>query len=96
MKFVNFISYVADEAKVQSVRPLHREYASGLRSAGKIVIAGPFEDGAGALIVYEAENREEAEALAANDPYMKAGVWTKYEIHPWLILGANISLLPQG
>jgi hypothetical protein len=38
------------------------------------VIAGPFRDGAGALIVYEAESQRDAEALAANDPYCKSGV----------------------
>lgn len=94
MKFVNFITYVPDAAKVESVRPAHREYAHKLRADGKIVIAGPFEDGAGALIVHEAEDRNAAEALAANDPYAKGGVWIKYEIHPWTILGENRALLP--
>src|SRR5216683_2298992 len=75
MKFANFITYMPDPQKVQSVRPLHRDYAQGLASQGKIVIAGPFSDGAGAIIVYEAQSLEQAEALAANDPYAKGGVW---------------------
>jgi uncharacterized protein YciI len=87
MKFANFITYIPDPQKVQSVRPLHRQYAQGLAGQGKIVIVGPFSDGAGAIIVYEAESLEQAAALAANDPYAKSGVWTKYEIHPWEIIG---------
>lgn len=94
MKFVNYITYVPDAEKVESVRPAHREYAHKLRADGKIVIAGSFDDGAGALIVYEAEDRNAAEALAANDPYAKGGVWIKYEIHPWTILGGSLALLP--
>ena len=94
MKFVNFISYVPNNAKIEAVRPLHRAYAEGLRNQGKIVMAGPFRDGAGALIVYEAETQQEAEALAANDPFCMEGVWTRHEIHPWDILGVNHALLP--
>jgi uncharacterized protein YciI len=96
VKFANIITYVDDAERVQSVRPRHREYASQLRQNGKIVIAGPFEDGAGALIVYEAESMQDAESLAGNDPYAKEGIWAKYEIHPWHILGVNHSLLPGG
>ena len=29
-----------------------------------------------------------------NDPFFKDGVWTRYEIHPWDILGVNRILLP--
>jgi uncharacterized protein YciI len=94
MKFVNVISYVSDKAKIEAVRPLHRAYAEGLRNQGKIVVAGPFQDGAGALIVYEAETQEDAEALATNDPFFTGGVWTRYEIHPWEVLGVNHALLP--
>jgi len=94
MKFVNFISYVPNNAKIEAVRPLHRAYAEGLRNQGKIVMAGPFRDGAGALIGYEAETQQEAEALAANDPFCMERVWTRHEIHPWDILSVNHALLP--
>jgi uncharacterized protein len=95
VKFVNFIYYVSDTQKVETIRPLHRAYAQGLRDQGKLVIAGPFRDGAGALMVYEAESQQDAEALAANDPFFKGGIWTKYEIHPWEIVGVNHALMPE-
>jgi hypothetical protein len=37
MKFANFITYVPDQQKVQSVRPLHRDYAQGLGADRKVV-----------------------------------------------------------
>ena len=95
MKFVNLITYVADEKKIQDVRPLHRDYAQKLKAEGKIVIAGPFRDGAGALIVYEASSKHEAELLATNDPFFKGGVWASHTIHPWEILGVNHELLRE-
>jgi uncharacterized protein len=95
MKFVNLITYIADEHRVQNVRPLHREYTQRLKAEGKIVIAGPFRDGVGALIVYEASSQHEAESLASNDPFFKGGVWASHEIHPWEILGVNHELLRE-
>jgi uncharacterized protein YciI len=96
MKFANLITYVADEKKIQDVRPLHREYAQKLRAEGKIVIAGPFRDGAGALIIYEANSQDEAESLAINDPFFKCGAWASHEIHPWEIIGVNHELLRES
>ena len=93
MKFVNLITYVVDKSGIEDVRPLHRAYAQKLKAEGKIVIAGPFRDGAGALIVYEAESQHEAEALASNDPFFTRGIWATHEIHPWEILGVNHELL---
>jgi hypothetical protein len=37
MKFANFITYIPDPQKVQSVRTLHRDYAQGL-AAGRNVV----------------------------------------------------------
>jgi uncharacterized protein len=36
MKFVNFITYVPDQQKVETVRPLHRDYAQGLAGQAKL------------------------------------------------------------
>ena len=39
--------------KGKRVRPVHREYLTKLRDAGKLVISGPLTDSGGALIVLE-------------------------------------------
>ena len=67
------------------VRPDHLAFLDGLGSAVKG--AGPFTDEAGSptgsLIIIEAENHASAEAIAARDPYAKAGLFAKVEIKPW-------------
>jgi uncharacterized protein YciI len=67
------------------VRPEHLVFLEGLGSALKG--AGPFTDDAGSptgsLILLKAENRGAAQALAARDPYAKAGLFSSVEIRAW-------------
>ncbi|BDG59230.1 YciI family protein [Caldinitratiruptor microaerophilus] len=83
MKYAAFIHYVADQDKVQSVRPAHREYLSRVKAQGKLWASGPFTDGSGALIIYEAESEEEARRLLEDDPFHKSGVFASWELRPW-------------
>lgn len=75
-----------DHGKVRAnTRPKHLEY---LKSLGKTLkFAGPFldnnDEANGTLLVVEASSKDEAAALAANDPYAKAGLFTSVEIRPW-------------
>ncbi len=67
-------------------RPAHLDW---LKAAGpRIKLAGPFltEDGqamTGSLLVIEADSMVEARELAAEDPYAKAGLFTRVELKPW-------------
>src|ERR1035437_5047611 len=63
MKFAVIVDYNPDDPKVPVVRPAHREYLTGLRANGKLAISGPFTEGGGALIVLEADSKEQAAAL---------------------------------
>lgn len=67
------------------VRPDHLKYLDSLGTVLKF--AGPFSDEAGqpngSLVVIEAETRAAAEALAAADPYAKAGLFAAVDIRPW-------------
>lgn len=68
-------------------RPDHLAYLEGLNAAGKLGFAGPFlgDDGKpnGSLVVVKAETIEEARAIAAADPYAKAGLFAAVEVKPW-------------
>ena len=70
-----------------SNRPAHVDYLNGLNAAGKLKFAGPFlgPDGKplGSLVAIEAEDRAEAEKIAAGDPYARAGLFETVEILPW-------------
>jgi uncharacterized protein YciI len=68
-----------------ATRPDHVAY---LKSLGEnLKFAGPFlgadEKPNGSLVVIKADDRAGAEAIAANDPYAKAGLFQSVEIRPW-------------
>lgn len=71
------------------VRPDHLAYLQGITVKG----AGPFLDEAGnpngSLVIIEAKDRAEAEIIAANDPYAKAGLFASVDIRPWKWLIKN-------
>ena len=83
----------ADATGVRAAtRPVHLEY---LTSLGKVlVLAGPFlaDDGAtaiGSLLLVEAADKAAAEAIAAQDPYAKAGLFASVTVQPYRIVILN-------
>ena len=68
-------------------RPAHLDYLASLNGAERLKFAGPLlgDDGKpiGSLLAVEAQDRQAAEALAADDPYARAGLFDSVEIHPW-------------
>jgi uncharacterized protein YciI len=94
MKFAAVIEYTQDKAKVAEVRPVHRQYLVSLREKGQLVASGPFTDDSGALIIYEAPGRDEAEKLLQGDPFYKNGIFQKYQLRPWNPVIANRDLFP--
>ena len=83
MKYAAVIEYIPDAEKVQLIRPRHREYLRGLKEGGRLAASGPFVDGSGALIIYEAESHEQAEQLLTEDPFHQAGVFEAWVIREW-------------
>lgn len=76
-----------------AARPAHLERLKALQDAGRLILAGPCpaidapDPGpagfAGSLIVAEFESREAAEAWAAADPYVLAGVFARTTVRPF-------------
>lgn len=68
-------------------RPGHVAYLERLNAERRLHFAGPFLDGegkpCGSMVAVEAEDREDAEAVAAADPYALAGLFESVEIRPW-------------
>ncbi len=94
MKFAAVIEYIQDKEKVDAVRPTHRAYLTSLIEANKLFASGPFDDGYGALIIYEADTLEAAEAILKADPFHAAGVFVKWTIRPWKMVMSNPRLMP--
>jgi uncharacterized protein YciI len=96
MKYAAVIEYISDTATIEQHRPAHRAYLTGLLKAGRLVGSGPFTDAPGALIIYEADSPEAAEALITADPFHAAGVFVRWTLRPWNMLFANPALMPTS
>ena len=94
MKFAAIIEYIQEPEKVNALRPAHRQYLLQLKEQGRLAATGPFTDGSGALIIYEAATREEAEQLLQGDPFSKNGVFVSHVLRPWNPVFANRELFP--
>lgn len=78
----------------QSSRPAHVERLNQLKSKGRLIIAGPCpaidsnDPGVagftGSMIVAEFESLEAAQQWANADPYVKAGVYQKVTVKPYI------------
>lgn len=86
MKYAASIEYLQDAAVVEQHRPAHRAYLTNLLQDGKLFASGPYEDGSGALIVYEADSPDAAEALLKADPFHVAGVFLTWTLRPWKVI----------
>jgi len=80
------IGHDAPEGKDKrpTVRPAHLAHLEPLAQAGRVLLAGPFTDGTGSLIVIEAESREAVWQIVARDPYVTEGVFNHVEVKPFL------------
>jgi uncharacterized protein YciI len=53
-----------------AARPAHREFVARLHKEGKVVMAGPWADDTGALLVLDCD-REEVDRILAEDAYYR-------------------------
>ncbi|NKQ55898.1 hypothetical protein HFP15_23765 [Amycolatopsis sp. K13G38] len=77
------------QEKFGAVRPRHREYLSKLAQDGVCTVAGPFTDGSGGAMIFEAASEEELTKILDADPYHREGALaerTVREFNP--VLGA--------
>ncbi len=94
MKFAAVIEYVQDKDKIQTLRPVHRQYLAQLRESGQLAASGPFTDDWGALIIYEAASAADAEKLLQGDPFHHNGIFVRWVMRPWNPVIANRELFP--
>jgi uncharacterized protein YciI len=92
MKYAAVIEYSQDKEMVEATRPAHRAYLTSLVEKNALFASGPYLDGYGALIIYEADSPEEVDALMRADPFHAAGVFIRWTVRPWKMVFANANL----
>ncbi len=78
----------------KATRAAHLDYLA--KNADRLRLAGPFlsEDGTptGSMLIVEAKDLAEAEAMVAADPYTKAGLFESVTVRAWNhVVGAGLS-----
>ena len=98
-----YVLYCIDDPAKRDVRLATRgSHLDYIAVSGDLVRgAGPLlaDDGVtmiGSLFLLNAKDKATVEAWAREDPYAKAGLFTRVEIHPWKwLIGAPIDLAPK-
>lgn len=72
----------------RSTRAAHLDYWKTFGAAVEYggPLLGPSGDPAGSLLVFAADDQNAAEAIAAADPYVKAGLFAATAIHPFRVV----------
>ncbi|HXV77273.1 MAG TPA: YciI family protein [Candidatus Polarisedimenticolaceae bacterium] len=71
--WVRTLLVTALPAEAEPLLDAHRLHLRELQRAGKLRIAGEFPGGDGFLEIFEADDRREAETIAARSPLVEAG-----------------------
>jgi uncharacterized protein YciI len=83
-RFVLEYDYVEDILeKRQPYRTQHLALLQSLVDDGKVQAAGPFSPPTGALFLFKDSTPEIVEQFVKEDPYISAGLVTKYTIREW-------------
>lgn len=91
-----YVIYCEDHANTfelrRTVRPAHLARLEQLSQENRLLLAGPLlktsslnpnTEVDGSLIIAEFESKQDADAWAASDPYVTAGVYSKITIKPF-------------
>lgn len=95
-----FVAICYDKPESTSLRLANRAaHLDFLRAHAKSVkVCGPIlgndnETMIGSMLIVEAADKSSADALLANDPYRRSGLFASTELHPWRwVVGAPVGM----
>jgi uncharacterized protein YciI len=68
-------------------REEHLAYANAAHERGELLMAGALAEPVdSALLVFKGEEPSIAEEFAKNDPYVKNGLITEWQVRPWTVV----------
>lgn len=96
MHFLLFYTYVPDvlERRAQ-FRGAHLKHAWAAQQRGELVLAGALADPVdGGVLWFSAPNKEVVERFAADDPYVKGGLVTRWTVRTWTTVVGDAATQP--
>ncbi|GAB4584737.1 YciI family protein [Nocardia sp. NPDC127526] len=89
------VHYTYTEATVPARaehRPEHRAFLNNLVDQGIVLTSGPYTDGLGALILFQAPDAETVHKLLDEDPFQREGLVEARRVAEWQpVMGAFVS-----
>ncbi len=84
-KYVMWGTYCQDVLEKRTpYRQAHLDGLAAQKAAGQLITIGPTQDVTKVFGLYEAENEAIVRQLVEADPYWQHGIWTAYEVYPWI------------
>jgi uncharacterized protein YciI len=82
-----------------AVRPEHMANGEKMMEEGSFLFGGAILDGsgklAGGVLLVDFPSRDEIDAWLAEEPYILQKVWSRVEVHPFLVPPQFLSLIPK-
>lgn len=75
--------YVATPEQLNEIRPMHRQWLTGLLEGGQLLASGPMVDNPEALLIFVSGSANELANLLDNDPFNVAGFIGTRSIQQW-------------
>jgi uncharacterized protein YciI len=82
-RFVFFYFMKQEPAKIQAMVPMHVAYWKDLALKG--YMGGPFTDHSGGMVSFMAENIEEAQEMADDDPFVQEDLLETKWLKEWKV-----------
>lgn len=92
MNYYALIYYLVDDyiSRRAQFRDTHLKLAREANNRGELILAGAFSEPTDkALLVFHVPDKSEIEDFVTNDPYVKNGLVTKWEIRKWTVVIGN-------
>jgi len=92
MKYYALIYYLIDDyiSRRAQFRDTHLKLAKEAKDRGELILAGAFSEPTDrALLVFNVADKSVIEDFVTNDPYIKNGLVTKWEIRKWTVVIGN-------
>jgi len=95
MKYYALFYHVVDDyvSRRGAFREEHLRLAREAHSRRQLLLAGALADPVdGALLIFRTADRSIVEEFAKNDPYVKGGLVTRWEVRPWnVVIGPDMT-----